>query len=117
MYNNLKRNIKDSTLGLSFIEDLRPVTFNWKRSQDLDSSDPHMATVYDANKNRMDSDRTMYGFIAQEVKAAMDSAGASDFGAWKTPSTGIQAVSIEAMVIPLVKAVQELSAKVKELEK
>ena len=76
-----------------------------------------MATVYDADKNRMDSARTMYGFIAQEVKTAIDNASATDFGAWKCPSTGIQGVSIEAMVIPLVKAVQELSAKVKELEK
>ena len=75
-----------------------------------------MATVYDADKNRMDSDKTMYGFIAQEVKAAMDSAGASDFGGWITPSTGIQGVSIEAMVVPLVKAVQELSAEIKKLK-
>ena len=112
----LKTNVKDNTLGLSFIDSLRSVTFNWKRSQDLDPSDPHMATVYDADKNRMDSDKTMYGFIAQEVKAAMDSAGASEFGGWITPSTGIQGVSIEAMVVPLVKAVQELSAEIKKLK-
>lgn len=76
----LKTNVKDNTLGLGFIDSLRSVTYNWKRSQDLDSSDPDMASVYDPDKNRMDSDKTMYGFIAQEVKAAMDSAGASEFG-------------------------------------
>ena len=112
----LKTDVQDSTLGLSFIDSLRPVTYKWKKSQDLDSSDPHMASVYDPNKNRMDSDTIKYGFIAQEVKSAIDSAGASNFPAWDCPSSGIQGVSKEAMIMPLVKAVQELSAEIKKLK-
>ena len=56
------------------------------------------------------------GFIAQEVKAALDTAGVSDFGGWKEDQYGVQQVSREMFVIPLVKAVQELSAQVTALQ-
>mgnify|MGYP001199178067 CR=1 FL=1 len=64
----------------------------------------------------MRSDITLHGFIAQEVKAALDTAGVDNHGCWTKENNGIQGVSIEAMVTPLVKAVQELSAKVESLE-
>ena len=96
---------------MNFINELRPVTYKWKDSRDLDQSDPHMATEYDADENRNDSETTFHGFIAQEVKTALDNAGVDNHGAWDVQSTGIQGVSLEAMVTPLVKAVQELSAK------
>ena len=59
----------------------------------------------------MRSDITLHGFIAQEVKAALDTAGVDNHGCWTKENNGIQGVSIEAMVTPLVKAVQELSAE------
>ena len=31
----LKENIQDETIGLSFINDLRPVTFQWKKAKDI----------------------------------------------------------------------------------
>jgi len=40
----------------------------------------------------------------------------SDFGGWKEDPHGIQKISREMFVIPLVKAVQELSAKNDALE-
>ena len=58
----------------------------------------------------------MHNFIAQEVKAALDTAGVSEFGGWKEDQYGVQQVSREMFVIPLVKAVQELSAKNDALE-
>ena len=60
--------------------------------------------------NHMDTDVVMHNFIAQEVKAALDTAGVSDFGGWKEDQYGVQQVSREMFVIPLVKAVQEQSA-------
>ena len=48
--------------------------------------------------------------------AALDKAGVSNFGGWKEDQYGVQQVSREMFVIPLVKAVQELSAKVTSLE-
>ena len=61
----------------------------------------------------------MYGFIAQEVKAAMDTHNITGFNGWHvTPESqgSQQGVSYEMFVMPLVKAVQELSAKVDALE-
>ena len=56
--------------------------------------------------------------IAQEVKEALDDNGITDFGGWyEEEKSGIQGISQEMFVHPLIKAVQELSAKVEELEK
>ena len=55
--------------------------------------------------------------IAQEVKEALDDNGITDFGGWtQEEGSGIQGISQEMFVHPLIKAVQELSAKVEELE-
>jgi hypothetical protein len=107
----LKRNIQDDTLGLDFINDLRTVTFQWKDS----STVPQELKGYSA-KNQMTMDVTMHGMIAQEVKAALDTAGISTFGGWDIQDDGTQSLSREMFVIPLIKAVQELTSKVETLE-
>ena len=54
----------------------------------------------------------MYGFIAQEVKQALDDHNITDFGGWNVgPDDDIQGISYEMFVMPLIKAVQELSAE------
>ena len=56
----------------------------------------------------------MYGFIAQEVKAAMDTHNITDFAAGIRLNDGgdnMQGISYEMFVMPLVKAIQELSAQ------
>jgi len=113
----LKKNITDQTLGLSFINDLRTVKYNWKASHELDSSDSQLAHLYKADSadNEMNTAVTMHNFIAQEVKTALDTAGVSDFSGWKEDEYGVQQVSREMFVIPLVKAIQELSAQVEAL--
>ncbi len=58
----------------------------------------------------------MHGMIAQEVKEALDKAGVDTFGGWKERADGSQKISREMFVIPLIKAVQELSAEVEELK-
>ena len=100
--------------GLNFINELRPVTFNWKASQDV----PTDMEQYKANENLMDTDTTIDFLIAQEVKAAMDKHGINNFSGWKEDNDKgkTQLLSKEAFVVPLIKAVQELSAKVKALE-
>ena len=119
----LKKNIANQTLGLDFINDLRTVKYNWKPNNELDSSDSQLAHLRKDEEgrkedhedfdgtifNHMNTTATMHNFIAQEVKAALDTAGVSDFGGWKEDHYGVQQVSREMFVIPLVKAVQELS--------
>ena len=55
------------------------------------------------------------GLIAQEVKSAMDACGTT-FSGWNEESNSKQLVTYSTLVIPLIKAVQELTAKVAELE-
>ncbi len=114
----LKKDITDSTLGLSFINDLRTVKYSWKASHELDSTDAELAHLYkeDPADNQMDTGVYMHNFIAQEVKEALDTAGVSDFGGWGVDQYNVQQVSREMFVIPLVKAVQELSAQVTALQ-
>ena len=54
--------------------------------------------------------------IAQEVKEALDKTGVDRFGGWQEDENGSQYLSKEMFIYPLIKAVQELSAKVKALE-
>ena len=109
-----KRNIHDQELGLDFINDLRTVRFQWKPSNEFPKE------WYDYHEeNTMDLDVTMHGLIAQEVKEALDKHASENdkkFSGWREGKDGMQHTSREMYVIPLIKAVQELTARVKELE-
>jgi hypothetical protein len=114
----LKTNIKNSNLGLDFINNLRPVTYNWKASQDVD---PSLKNNYDADTNHMDTEVKMNGLIAQEVKQALIDSGVSetdvkDYGVWHADNEGVQAISREMFVIPLINAIKELKARIEVLE-
>ena len=107
-----KTNIANATLGLDFVNDLRTITYKWKRSQDI----PNTLDDYDADTNHMDTSVTMHGMLAQEVKSALDTAGVTTFGGWAEEPDGSQSLSQEMFIYPLIKAVQELSAKNTALE-
>ena len=108
-----KKEIKDDTLGLDFINDIRPVTYKHKSPSEF----PKEWNAYDENnKEPMGGDKVIHGLIAQEVKQALDKQNVNTFSGWDEGDDGRQSVSFEAFVLPLIKAVQELSAKVKELE-
>ena len=109
----LKRNVNDMSLGLSFVNKLRPVSYQWKPSYEVPQE---LVTQYN-EQNKMDLGVVMHGFIAQEVKAALDEVGSTyTCGVWSEGSDGTQAVSREMFIMPLVKAVQELSAQVTALQ-
>jgi hypothetical protein len=107
----LKKNIQNDTLGLSFINRLRPVKYEWKASNELDQDNP-----YYAEENRRTIGVTMHGLLAQEVKIALDAEGVMTFAGWDQGPDGIQSISREMFITPLIKAIQELSAKVEALE-
>ena len=98
-------------LGLDFVNDLRPVTYEWKPNNEF----PKDFAEYN-EENLMTLDVRMHGLVAQEVKAALDKTGVERFAGWKEDPDGCQRISKEMFVIPLIKAVQELSAEVKELK-
>jgi hypothetical protein len=109
----IKKDIKDTNLGLEFILKLQPKEFKKKAPSEY----PPEFIQYDENQTeRKNPDRIHYGFVAQEVKEAMDSIGHSEFPVWKENRDGMQELGETELITPLVKAVQELSSENKELK-
>jgi hypothetical protein len=108
---SMKDIIGPDTLGLSFINRLHPVTFTWKASNELPQDHP-----YYREKNERDTRTVIHGFKAQDVKAALDAEGCATFNGWNQGADGVQAISREMFVSPLVVAVQELSAQIEALK-
>lgn len=117
----LKNTIEDSVLGLDFINALRPVSYKLNEGQrvyvpaSVDADGNEVPESYEVIPGR----RKHFGLIAQEVKAAVDAAG-TDFGGWVLAdledADSKQALRYEEFVAPLIKAVQELTARVVALE-
>ena len=112
-----KTEIADASLGSDFIKDLRPVSYKWieggKRSTGEQDEDGNY--TYES----VPGERTHWGFIAQEVKQAVETAGV-DFGGWvladKNDSDSEQALRYDQFIAPLTKALQEALAKIETLE-
>ena len=113
-----KRNINDNPLGLEFLNDIKTRTFQWKSASEF--PEEWKAYHYDDSGNRvydeMDTETLRYGLIAQEVKESMGKFDADDFPGWNVDPKGIQEVSKESFIMPLIKAVQELSAKLDTMQ-
>ena len=96
---SLKNNIADSTLGLNFIDSLRPVSYKLN------------------NKSR-----THYGLIAQEVKSVLDSLSinTNNFAGYVDPSVnedeGPLALRYSEFISPIIKAIQELKEEIEKLK-
>ena len=123
----IKKDIVNSDTGLAFVNALRPVTYKKKNKDDLDGSEEECIREHidptpiedteGALLSPETSDYTFTGFIAQEVKAAIDAHGENTkANGWSEDKDGLQAVSMSDFIPPLVKAVQELSAQVAGLE-
>jgi hypothetical protein len=119
-----KLDINDSPLGLDFINDLRPVSYRWKVGEKKAIVDEEGNLILDEDGNKTyeirEGVRKHYGLISQEVKQALDNSGVDDFAGWVqddlSDPDSHQSISYEQFIAPLIKSVQELSAKVAELE-
>ena len=109
-----KKEIEDDTLGLDFINKIRPVVYKHKSPSEF----PKEWSSYDENdKEPMGGDKKIHGLIAQEVKEALEDVNIDSFGGWSEGDDGRQRVSREMFVTPLIKAVQELTEIVKSQQK
>ena len=124
----LKQEVVTSVLGIDFIKALRPVSYKWiegKKVPIVDGTDENGDNIYrsDADGNWVYNSRAgarrHWGFIAQEVKQAVDDAGV-DFAGWsladKDDSNSTQSLRYEEFIAPLTKALQEAIAKIETLE-
>lgn len=130
-----KTEIADSVLGLAFINALRPVSYKMIEGGkkvirqryydaagvefDVGAEVPADATPGEIITESIPGIRTHFGLLSQEVKAAIDAAGI-DFGGWILTDTADpnsqQALRYDEFISPLIKAIQELTAKVAALE-
>ena len=125
----LKTNVETASLGLDFINSLRPVSYQWivgSKEVVLDENKNPIVIGQDANGKDIyktidiPGKRTHWGFLAQEVKEAIDKSGIQDFAGWVqddlSNSDSFQSLSYEQFISPLTKAIQELSTRLDKLE-
>ena len=134
-----KADVRDTALGLDFINALRPVDFRWDMREDYRPDMPEKSEDEsdEAFKSRMDEwhefvkmanittdgthkrSRYHHGLIAQEVKSVIDTAGI-DFGGFQdhklSGGDDVLSLGYEELIAPLIKAVQELTARIDILE-
>lgn len=120
----IKTNIQDTDLGLDFIKLLKPVKYKFISGGKvpINGTGPTIVDnkVVDTEYVDRPGVRDHYGFIAQEVKEALDLSGAQDFAGWqledKDDPESQQALVHHHFIAPLTKAVQELSDMVESLQ-
>ncbi len=113
-----KDNVSENVIGLDFINALRPVTY----TMDVHAIDNWFADNYDQRDPSLtfsgfDKEKIVYsGFIAQEVEATAKSLG-YDYSGIDAPKNenDYYGLRYSTFVVPLVKAVQELSVQNHEL--
>jgi hypothetical protein len=92
---NKKNNIVSCDLGMDFMDTLRPVSFTYTDNPD----------------------KVFYGFVAQEVKAALelDDKVPERYGLW-TEEQDTQFLSLQELISPLVKSLQEVHTRLRQVE-
>ena len=138
-----KTKIKDTSLGLDFIKSLRPVDYILDVRNDYITEPPEPIKfnaseeekaeyIVKYNKwveeNKLENIspngthervRFHHGLIAQELKSVLDAKGI-DFGGFQDRKIkggeDVLGIVYEELIAPLIKSVQELSAKVEALE-
>lgn len=111
-------------MGLSFINDIRPVTFKLKAPSEFPtewnsySPPTHTNALGDVVEQRTTPRNTdlQHGLIAQEVKAALDTAGVSTFSGWSEREDGQQRIAKGMFILPLINAVKELTTRLEAAE-
>lgn len=134
-----KTDVRDTALGLDFINALRPVDFRWDmredyrqdapNADDFDSEDDyktaHTQWLESVKLGNIEHDGTHkrsryhHGLIAQEVKSVIDTTGI-DFGGFQdhklSGGDDVLSLGYEELIAPLIKAVQELTDRIDTLE-
>jgi hypothetical protein len=120
-----KADVRDTTLGLEFVNQLRPVDFKWDMreyykpefNKDANPDIYKFSNItHDGSKKR---NRYHHGLIAQEVKEVLDKNGI-DFGGFQdhkiSGGDDVLSIGYNELIAPMIKAIQQLSSKVDNLE-
>jgi hypothetical protein len=107
-----KTDVTPIDVGLDFVKDLNPVTFRWDKRSDYEDRIP-------TGKNKLEE--LTLGFLAQEVEEVeksygYDVANKTNLVVDRDVDQDHFGITYEKMIPILVKAIQELEIRVKELE-
>ncbi|HPB24968.1 MAG TPA: tail fiber domain-containing protein [Bacteroidales bacterium] len=109
----IKDNVQENVPGLEFINLLRPVTYNYNISKENELLGVKNKDTWPGMNDIQQIQFS--GFLAQEVNTAAEKVGYQFSGVDK--STKLMGLRYAEFVVPLVKAVQELSAENDNLRK
>jgi trimeric autotransporter adhesin len=116
----IKKDISENVKGLDFVLKLRPVTYRLDMAAiDRRKAARNLVKAGTFSPSRADNDaRVITGFVAQEVEKASRESG-YDFGGIEKPKNerDLYTLRYGDFVAPLVKALQELNARLDQLEK
>lgn len=112
-----KKNVTEDVPGISFIKELRPVTYNYDMNAMADFfSTPDSLRLPDAERKQAGVKYT--GFIAQEVEATARKLGYNFSGVCKPENENdFYSIRYAEFTVPLVKSVQELIKIVEQQQK
>ena len=138
-----KTEVRDTVLGLDFINELRPVDYKWDMREDYRSEMPSQLDLdateeekvahqilmdewlESAKLDNLNHDgthtRTRYhhGLIAQEVQDVIEASGV-DFGGFQDHKVNgggdVLTIGYTELIAPMIKAIQELTARINVLE-
>lgn len=138
-----KADVRDTILGLDFVNSLRAVDYKWDMREDYRADMPS-PLAQDANEEEIDAHKILmdewlesckfsnlvhdgskkriryhHGLIAQEVKSVIEESGV-DFGGFQDHTVGggdeVMTVTYTELIAPMIKAIQELTARINVLE-
>jgi len=133
-----KTEVRDTVLGLDFVNSLRAVDYKWDMREDYKTEMPTQGELSDEDfkivmdewlesvkLNNITHDgthtRTRYhhGLIAQEVQDVIQASGV-DFGGFQDHSVNggqdVLSIGYTELIAPMIKAIQELTARINVLE-
>lgn len=123
-----KTDVRDTLLGLDFINKIRPVDYKWDYRDDYkviqeyidENGEKKTRTVKLPKDGSRKRNRYHHGVIAQEVKSVINELGV-DFGGFQDHSINggddVLSIGYEEFIAPLIRSVQELSKQVVTLTK
>jgi hypothetical protein len=107
-----KSNVEELPLGLDFIKLLNPIEFTYVYPEFGEDSNTPTSTT--------EGSRLRAGLSAQNVKEALETVNAGDYNFWaladKNNPESFQALDYIGLVAPIIKAIQELDARLQQLE-
>ena len=102
-----------SSYGISFIKKLKPVSYKW---DNRDTYVREYSCSYGQKDGTLKSEKCHYGFIAQDIKSTLESLNITFDGLTHDSEKDAYRLTYEELIAPLVKAVQELTERVENLE-